>query len=132
MIQSTNLYMSDQPQRVKCIFSSFAANKMGFTPDKLFVFAGLITLLHAAYSAAQHRSYLRLTEQEFTFLPADILIQCLAGLMITCYGIVRVVGEFREIKTASDMESKTWETLSNRPSFYAFSHRGRQLFRHDG
>ena len=66
--------------------------------DKLFVIVGLIALAHAAYSAAQHRSYLRLTEQEFTTLPIDILVQCLAGLTITCYGIVRVVGKFREIK----------------------------------
>jgi len=55
--------------------------------DKLFVALGLIVLLHAAYSAAQHRAYLRLTEQDFTTLPSDVLIQTLAGLIIACYGI---------------------------------------------
>lgn len=30
----------------------------------------IAALLHAAYSAAQHRLYLRLTEQPFTALPA--------------------------------------------------------------
>lgn len=105
---------------------------MGFTPDKMIVIAGMLALAHAAYSAAQHRTYLRLTEQEFTMLPLDILVQCIVGLAITCYGIVRVVGQFKEIKTASDKESKTWETLSNHPSFYTFNHRGKRLFCQDG
>jgi len=102
---------------------------MGVSGDKMLVCAGLLTLVHAAFSAAQHRSYIRVTEKEFTFLPIDIFIQAVIGLMLTCYGIVHVVGEFREIKTSSDGSSKTWETLSNRPSFYNFSHRGRALFR---
>ena len=101
---------------------------MGFTPDKFFVGLGLIALAHAAYSAAQHRTYLRLTEQEFTTLPFDIVLQCLAGLVITCYGIVRVVGQFKSIKASADMERKTWDSISNRPSFVTFSHRGQKLF----
>ena len=103
--------------------------KMGYGPDKLFVCIGLVALAHAAYSAAQHRSYLRLTEQEFTTLPIDVLLQSIAGLVITCYGIVRVVGEFREIKASADLEKKSWDTMSNRPSFYSFNHRGTRLFR---
>jgi len=101
---------------------------MGNSFDKAFVIAGLLALLHAAYSAAQHRAYLRLTEQEFTTLPTDILIQTLGGLVLTCYGIVKVVGEFREIKAAADLEKKTWGNVCNRPSFYTFQHRGKALF----
>ena len=101
---------------------------MGFTLDKLFVTTGLLALLHAAYSAAQHRSYLRLTEREFDALPADILIQIIIGLVTTCYGIVRVVGKFREIRAAADLDSKTWDNAGNRFSFYTFQHRGRLLF----
>ena len=97
--------------------------------DKIFVVAGLTALAHAAYSAAQHRSYLRLTEQEFTTLPIDILIQSIAALVLTCYGIVRVVGVFREIKAAAELEKKSWDTLTNRQSFYTFNHRGTKLFR---
>ncbi len=102
---------------------------MGYAPDKFFVIVGLMALAHAGYSATQHRSYLRLTEQEFTTLPLDILIQSLVGLIITCYGIVRVVGEFREIKAVAEQEKKSWETLSNRPTFYTFNHRGTSLFK---
>ena len=101
---------------------------MGYTVDKICIISGLLILAHAAYSAAQHRGYLRLTEQEFTTLPLDILIQSLAALIITCYGIVHVVGDFREIKASAELEKKTWETLGNRPSFYTFNHRGKAFF----
>lgn len=101
---------------------------MGFSLDKLWVCLGLLALAHAAYSAAQHRAYLRLTEQEFTALPIDILIQSIVGLVLVCFGIVRVVGIFREIKASAEIEKRNWESLSNRPAFYTFAHRGKFLF----
>ena len=102
---------------------------MGFCTDKWFVFLGFIALAHAGYSAAQYRAYLRLIEQEFVSLPTDILLQCLVGLVITCYGIVKVVGDFKEIKAVAELQQRTWETLSNRPSFYSFNHRGKMFSR---
>ncbi|KAH9509442.1 Membrane magnesium transporter 1 [Bulinus truncatus] len=95
---------------------------------KLCVVIGLITLAHAAYSAAQHRTYLRLTEQEFTMLPHDILLQCIFGLLITCYGVVNVAGNFKEIKASAEQDIKTWEMLNNRQGFNIFHHRGKALF----
>lgn len=89
---------------------------------------GLLSLAHAAYSAAQHRAYLRLTEEEFTTLPVDILLQSILGLLLMCFGIVNVVGKFREIKAAADMDKRGWENLGNRSSFYSFAHRGKALF----
>ena len=101
---------------------------MGFNFDKFCVSMGLLALAHAAYSAAQHRTYLRLTEQEFTVLPADILLQSLAALILTCYGLVRAVGVFRDIMASGDLEKKVWENMQNRASFYTFHHRGKALF----
>ncbi|XP_013411864.1 membrane magnesium transporter 1 [Lingula anatina] len=101
---------------------------MAWSVNNLFVIIGLVSLGHAAYSATQHRTYLRLTEQEFTWLPADILAQCVLSLLLTCYGIVQVSGEFKDIRAAGELENKTWETLSNRPSFYTFNHRGKALY----
>ncbi|CAG5136212.1 unnamed protein product [Candidula unifasciata] len=95
---------------------------------KMCVIFGLIALLHAAFSAAQHRTYLRLTEQEFTMLPQDIFLQCILGLLLTCYGVVNVAGNFREIKASAEQDSKTWEMLSNRQGFNIFHHRGKALF----
>jgi len=95
--------------------------------DKFLVAVGLIALLHAAYSAAQHRAYLRLTEKEFTTLPSDVLIQTLTGLVIACYGVVRVVGRFKEIRPIADLEGRTWDSMSTHVAFYNFNHRGKYL-----
>ncbi|XP_046564423.1 ER membrane protein complex subunit 5-like [Haliotis rubra] len=103
---------------------------MGFY-HKLCVAVGLIALAHAAYSAAQHRTYLRLTEKEFTRLPIDILVQSIIGLLATGYGVVNVSGSFREIKASAELENKTWEMLSNRQAFYVFNHRGKALFQEE-
>jgi len=100
--------------------------------DKFLFTASLITLLHAAYSAAQHRAFLRLTERDFTTLPSDILIQTLVGLALACLGIVRILGAFREIRVVSGEDSgntKVWDAFGSRSAFYNFYHRGSTLHR---
>ncbi|KAK3096097.1 hypothetical protein FSP39_023209, partial [Pinctada imbricata] len=57
----------------------------------------------------------------------QIIIQCLVGLIITCYGVVHVAGIFREIRVSAESESKTWDMLSNRQAFYMFNHRGKAI-----
>ncbi|GLG92475.1 hypothetical protein R5R35_012958 [Gryllus longicercus] len=94
---------------------------------KLILLSGLLSLFHAAYSAAQHRSYLRITEQEFVSLPIDILTQGIVSLFITLYGVMNIAGDFKEIRATVDLENKSWETLRNIPSFYVFNHRGKAL-----
>ncbi|KAK4880368.1 hypothetical protein RN001_008514 [Aquatica leii] len=92
---------------------------------RLILTAGFFSLFHAAYSAAQHRSYLRLNELEFTSLPIDILIQGVASLFVIMYGVLYIAGDFKEIKASAELENKTWETYKNIPSFYTFNHRGK-------
>ncbi|KDR11710.1 membrane magnesium transporter 1 [Zootermopsis nevadensis] len=94
---------------------------------KLFLLAGLLSLFHAAYSAAQHRSYLRITEQKFVSLPIDILTQGIVSLFVAMYGIMHIAGDFKEIRATVDLENKSWETVRNIPSFYVFNHRGKAL-----
>ncbi|RWS31053.1 membrane magnesium transporter 1-like isoform X2 [Leptotrombidium deliense] len=92
------------------------------------VCVGIISLLHCTFSAAQHRSYLRLVEQEFSgVLPLDILLQALASLLLTLVAIVNVCGNFKEIRALDDLKHKSIATIANRPSFYCFNHRGRLL-----
>jgi len=91
-----------------------------------FVLAlGFLSLFHAAYSAAQHRSYLRINEQKFTHLPFDIIIQAITSLFVIMYGVLHIAGDFKEIKASADLENKTWDTYRNIPSFYMFNHRGK-------
>ncbi|XP_051712331.2 ER membrane protein complex subunit 5-like [Oryctolagus cuniculus] len=90
---------------------------------------GLFALAHAAFSAAQHRSYMRLTEKEEESLPTDIVLQTLLAFAVTCYGTVHIAGEFKNMDATSELKNKTFDTLRNHPSFYVFNHRGRVLFR---
>ncbi|XP_078544705.1 ER membrane protein complex subunit 5 [Lissotriton helveticus] len=89
---------------------------------------GLFALAHAAFSAAQHRSYMRLTEKEDETLPIDIVLQTLLAFIVSCYGIVHIAGEFKDMDATSELKNKTFDTLRNHPSFYVFNHRGRVLF----
>lgn len=106
---------------------------------KVFLTIGLIGLCHAAYSATQHRSYMRLTEHDIdstsspaiTSLPLDILIQTLVCLLFSCFGVISISAKFRPIKITSEWENKTWDNIANRTSFYSFNHRGKYLFSSD-
>ncbi|XGW08198.1 hypothetical protein V3C99_010921 [Haemonchus contortus] len=68
----------------------------------------LLSLLHCAYSAAQHRSYLRLTEQPFVTLPADVLAQTLISLVALIYGASHVAGAFQHIKSDPNRD-RSWD-----------------------
>ncbi len=65
---------------------------------KLFLTIGLAGLTHAAYSATQHRNYLRLTERDFSQLPLDILAQTILSLLLCCFGIIGISGKFKPIQ----------------------------------
>ncbi|KAL1779762.1 membrane magnesium transporter 2 [Sigmodon hispidus] len=95
---------------------------------KGLVGVGLFALTHAAFSAAQHHSHMRLTEKESESLPTDIVLQTLLAFAVTCYGIVHTAGEFKDRDATSELKNKTFDTLRNRPSFYVFRHPGRGPF----
>uniref|UniRef100_A0A1B0BG20 Membrane magnesium transporter n=1 Tax=Glossina palpalis gambiensis TaxID=67801 RepID=A0A1B0BG20_9MUSC len=95
--------------------------------NKILLTIGFLSLAHAAYSAAHYRTFLRLTEQEFTKLPLDIVVQIVVSLIMIIYYVVQVVGNFKEIRATVDMQAKSWDTLGNFPSFYHFNHRGKAL-----
>ncbi|CAO2643552.1 Membrane magnesium transporter 2 [Lemmus lemmus] len=88
---------------------------------------GLFALAHAAFSAAQHHSHARLTEEGCESLPADIVLQTLLAFAVTCYGVVHTAGEFKDRDATSELRSKTFDALRSRPSFYVFRRRGRGL-----
>ena len=103
---------------------------------KLLLTIGLAGLCHAAYSATQHRNYLRLTETSSDFtsvtsstlLPLDILVQTLVCLLLCCFGVISIAAKFKPIQITSEWENKVWDTIGNRTSFYSFNHRGKLLF----
>ena len=89
---------------------------------------GILSLAHAAYSAIQFKTYLKLTEEDFVSLPIDVVAQVMLGLILSIFGIVRVAGELKDVHAAAELAHKSWETFGNRPSFYSFNHRGKIMF----
>uniref|UniRef100_A0A336K0A1 Membrane magnesium transporter n=1 Tax=Culicoides sonorensis TaxID=179676 RepID=A0A336K0A1_CULSO len=98
---------------------------MEFNFFKFLLLIGLSSLFHTTYSAAQHRAYVRITEQEFQSLPLDIIVQALISLILVILSILQTIGKFKEIRT---VQTKSWETITNLSSFYTFNHRGKSLF----
>lgn len=106
---------------------------------KVCCYLSVISLLHAAYSAAQHRSYRRLTlEQDVlidansggllrTDLPIDIVLQTIISSLLILIIIVVTSGSFQEIRTLDELNRKPQDLFDNQPSLYHFNHRGRIL-----
>ncbi|XP_066879880.1 ER membrane protein complex subunit 5 isoform X2 [Kogia breviceps] len=86
---------------------------------------GLFALAHAAFSAAQHRSYMRLTEKEDESLPIDIVLQTLLAFAVTCYGIVHIAGEFKDMDATSELKNNRYRRAKRKFSLYLIL--GRQI-----
>ncbi|GMS84981.1 hypothetical protein PENTCL1PPCAC_7156, partial [Pristionchus entomophagus] len=94
---------------------------------KVIAAVSFAALLHAAYSAAQHRLYLRLTEQPFTALPADIVAQTLASLIFLCWACTHVAGAFQPIRADIANGRRRWDDVGSCLSFVTFEHRAKAL-----
>merc|ERR1712001_47944 len=102
--------------------------KMSSQKASLFrglLFVSIVTLFHAAYSVAEWRSLTRNTEG--LPIPLDITIQTFVGLILAMIAVLNIAGDFKEIRASVEMSAKSWETVSNRPSFYVYNHRGKAL-----
>ncbi|XP_065192165.1 ER membrane protein complex subunit 5-like [Sycon ciliatum] len=100
---------------------------MDIIPGKVIVLLGLAGLAHTAFSVVQHRTYLKITEQGFTGIPADITLQCILSLLLCLYGVVKSTGKFSEIHATAQLATRSFDSISNRPSFHIFQHRGQAL-----
>ncbi|WKX96369.1 hypothetical protein Q1695_012652 [Nippostrongylus brasiliensis] len=99
---------------------------MSKTLYNVITLVSLLSLLHCAYSAAQHRSYLRLTEQPFISLPPDVLAQTLISLVALIYGASHVAGAFQHIKSDPNRD-RSWDEAGSCMSFITFEHRGKAM-----
>lgn len=95
--------------------------------SKLLVAIGIVALIHAAVSATQHKSWMRLHQSNSSGqiaddegLPFDIVIEALIGFCITCYGAVKLTSALKDIRPEGEFEDKTTDSLSYRPSFMVF------------
>lgn len=100
---------------------------MAKTLRNILLVVGFLFLVHGAISAAQHRSFVRLTQQEVHSLPIDITIQTFIGFAIASWGILLAAGELKSILVNADIKKTTFDSVGNRPSYYIFDHRGKAL-----
>lgn len=98
---------------------------------KIILLVGFCSLMHAAFSAAQYRSFLRVSEQNFTgSLPMDIVLQAGFSLILTLYMVVVVSGQFKVIQAEDDFSKRqSDQVFSTQNSFLTFNHRGKILLR---
>ncbi|KAI3447570.1 hypothetical protein Pfo_004235 [Paulownia fortunei] len=84
---------------------------------------GVLILSHAAYSTIQYRSLLKITEEQFSGPPINVLIELIAGMVFCMWAALTVPGKFLSILPHSDENRVV--TLSANLDFMIFNHRGK-------
>ncbi|KAK9733363.1 hypothetical protein RND81_04G062500 [Saponaria officinalis] len=92
---------------------------LGFTIGAL----GVLILSHAAYSTIQYRGLLKITEEEFSGPPINVLIELILGFLFCIYAGLIVPGKFQSIHP--DSEENRIVSLPENLDFMIFNHRGR-------
>ncbi|XP_021748788.1 membrane magnesium transporter-like [Chenopodium quinoa] len=92
---------------------------LGFTVGLL----GVLILSHAAYSTIQYRGFLKITEDEFTGPPINVVFELILGFLLCMYAGLTVPGNFHSVHPAS--EENRIVSLPENLDFMIFNHRGR-------
>ncbi|CAI9097978.1 OLC1v1034507C1 [Oldenlandia corymbosa var. corymbosa] len=86
---------------------------------------GVLILFHAAYSTIQYRALLKITEEEFSGPPMNVVMELLVGLVLCMWAALVVPGKFLSILPHSD-ENRVVALPANL-DFMMFNHRGRAI-----
>ncbi|XP_061368776.1 membrane magnesium transporter-like [Gastrolobium bilobum] len=86
-------------------------------------FVGVLILFHAAYSSIQYRALLKITEEEFSGPPLNVVIELSLGLMLCMWAALTVPGKILSIHP--DSEENRIVSLPSNLDFMIFNHRGK-------
>ncbi|XP_038701317.1 membrane magnesium transporter-like [Tripterygium wilfordii] len=105
------------------ILGNCACSKMGigFVVGVL----GVLILAHAAYSTIQYRGLLKITEEEFSGPPINVVVELLLGLVFSMWAALTVPGNFLSIYP--DSEENRIVSLPANLDFIIFNHRGKAV-----
>jgi len=92
-----------------------------------WIVIGIILLVHSCYATIRYRQYVTVKEQHLDGLPFDIIMECIVGCIICCWGIVIYAGDFQPLQTTIHIARRTWDMINHRQSFINFAHRGQAL-----
>ncbi|OIV92365.1 hypothetical protein TanjilG_09963 [Lupinus angustifolius] len=84
---------------------------------------GILILFHAAYSTIQYRGLLKITEEEFSGPPFNVLIELFLGLVICIWAALTLPAKFLSIHPHS--EDNRVVSLPANVDFMIFNHRGK-------
>ncbi|MED6175436.1 hypothetical protein PIB30_078295 [Stylosanthes scabra] len=86
---------------------------------------GVLILFHAAYSTIQYRGLLKITEEEFSGPPFNVVIELSLGLVLCmwAWASLTVPGKFLSIHP--DSEKNRIVSLPANLDFMIFNHRGK-------
>ncbi|XP_073156599.1 membrane magnesium transporter [Henckelia pumila] len=84
---------------------------------------GVLILSHAAYSTIQYRSVLKITEEQFSGPPIDVVIELIGGMVLCMWAALTVPGKFLSIHPHSDENRMV--ALPANLDFIIFNHRGK-------
>ncbi|KAL3839684.1 hypothetical protein ACJIZ3_024275 [Penstemon smallii] len=84
---------------------------------------GVLILLHAAYSTIQYRTLLKITDEQFSGAPINVVIELIAGLVLCTWAALTVPGKFLSILPHSDENRVV--SLPDNLDFMIFNHRGK-------
>ncbi|VVB13050.1 unnamed protein product [Arabis nemorensis] len=84
---------------------------------------GVLILSHAAYSTIQYRGLLKITEEEFSGPPMNVVLELIIGLALCMWAALTFPGKFLSIHPDSDENRAV--SLPDNSDFMIFNHRGR-------
>lgn len=90
--------------------------------------AGLLTLLHAGFSAAHFQQFKKSSSGDGDSAPLDAVLEAIAGFFVCVVGILYSAGAFLPIKGAAG-GGKSLDSAESTREFEVFQHRGRSLRR---
>ncbi|CAL5419894.1 unnamed protein product [Camellia sinensis] len=87
---------------------------------------GVLILSHSAYSTIQYRSLLKITEDEFSGPPINVVGELILGLVMCMWAALIVPGKFLSILLDSEENRAEWVvSLPANMDFMIFNHRGK-------
>ncbi|KAH0632535.1 hypothetical protein KY284_035321 [Solanum tuberosum] len=84
---------------------------------------GVLILSHATYSTIQYRALLKITEEEFSGPPIDVVIELIVSLALCLWAAMAAPGNFKSIHPQS--EENRVVALPANLDFMIFNHRGK-------
>ncbi|XP_019167750.1 membrane magnesium transporter [Ipomoea triloba] len=96
---------------------------MGMSIGFLVGTFGVLILSHAAYSTIQYRALLKITEEEFSGPPINVVMELIIGLVLCIWAALIVPGKFLSIHPQS--EENRVVALPANLDFMIFNHRGK-------